>query len=280
MRIVRARVGDRTVLARLDGAEAVVLAQESDHPAADVLREALAAGVDPAGAGTGETVAADDLLVLAPVRAPSKVIAVGLNYADHARESGMAVPQAPLLFAKTPNVLIGPDDPIRYRAWASKEVDYEAELAIVIGSTAHDVDEADALQAVFGYTAANDVSARDAQFADSQWTRGKSFDSFCPLGPVMVTPDELDPAALAVRCRVNGVLLQDGTTADMIFPPAALIAYISQFITLEPGDVVLTGTPFGVGFSRTPPVYLVDGDIVEVEIEGIGVLRNPVTVDG
>jgi 2-keto-4-pentenoate hydratase/2-oxohepta-3-ene-1,7-dioic acid hydratase in catechol pathway len=275
MRLIRARRNDDVVLARLEGDEAVVLARESHHPAADVLREALAAGVDLAG--EGERLQAEQLRVLAPLANPSKILAVGLNYADHARESGAEPPKAPVLFAKTPNTLIGPGDLISFRTGDSTQVDYEAELGVIIGRFARDVEERDALEHVLGYTAANDVSARDAQFSDGQWLRGKSFDTFAPIGPAIVTPDELnDVQALHVICRVNGQALQDGTTKDMIHGVATIVGYISQFCTLEPGDLILTGTPHGVGFARTPPVFLKDGDMVEVEIEGIGLLANPV----
>jgi 2-keto-4-pentenoate hydratase/2-oxohepta-3-ene-1,7-dioic acid hydratase in catechol pathway len=269
-------------LARIDGAaEVVPLLQEPKNPGSDALREALWQGLAldggpaaPAGQlGAGYT-------LLAPVIAPQKIIAIGLNYADHARESGIEPPKAPVAFVKTPNSIIGPGEPIRYSKDNSTEVDYEAELAVVIGTQARGVSVAGGLDSVFGYTVCNDVSARDAQFADGQWVRGKSFDSFCPLGPWIVTRDEIaDPQALAIGCRVNGDTLQDSTTAEMIFGVAEIISYLSRVMTLEPGDVIATGTPVGVGFARKPPVFLLDGDVVEVEVEGIGTLRNPVAVD-
>ena len=211
-----------------------------------------------------------------PFARPSKIVCVGLNYVDHAAESKMEVPTRPLLFAKWPNALIGPGQPIVLPAEA-KEVDYEAELGIVIARTAREVSVDDALDFVAGYTCANDVSARDVQFADGQWTRGKSFDTFCPVGPALVPAAEIaDPQTLRIRCLVNGEALQDASTTDMIFPIAELIAYISDGIQLEPGDLILTGTPPGVGFARTPPIFLEDGDEVTVEIEGVGTLTNPV----
>jgi 2-keto-4-pentenoate hydratase/2-oxohepta-3-ene-1,7-dioic acid hydratase in catechol pathway len=211
---------------------------------------------------------------------PSKVLAIGLNYADHARESGMEPPKAPLIFVKTNNSICFDGDPIRWAADDSAQVDYEAELAVVIGTKARRVSEADALDYVFGYTCCNDVSARDAQFGDQQWVRGKSFDTFCPLGPAIVTADEIpDPQNLAIKCRVNGETLQDSNTSEMIFGVAHLIAYCSRFMTLEVGDIIATGTPFGVGFSRNPPIYLQNGDVCEIDIEKIGVLTNPVVVD-
>lgn len=279
MRLARARLtDDRIWLGRREDDTFLPLVAQQDWPGHDPLREALAAGLDLAAApAAAEPVAGDGLCVLAPVAAPSKVLAIGLNYRDHAEESGAALPKAPLLFVKTPNSIIGPDEPIRWAADASREVDYEAELAVVIGRRATNVSEGDALAHVLGYTACNDVSARDAQFGDGQWVRGKSFDTFCPLGPVLVGTDELpDPQALRIGCRVNGTQLQDGTTADMIFSVAELVSYLSRFLTLEPGDVIATGTPLGVGFARDPQVFLSDGDVVEVEVEGIGVLSNPV----
>ena len=210
---------------------------------------------------------------------PSKVLAIGLNYADHARESGMTPPKNPLIFVKTNNSICGNGDAITWAAVDSAQVDYEAELAVVIGRQARRVSEADALDYVFGYTCCNDVSARDAQFGDQQWVRGKSFDTFCPLGPEIVTADEIpDPQNLRIACRVNGETLQDSNTSEMIFGVAELISYCSRFMTLEAGDIIATGTPFGVGFSRTPPIFLTDGDVCDVEIEKIGVLTNPCVV--
>lgn len=217
---------------------------------------------------------------LSEVAPPSKVLAIGLNYVDHAAESGVKPPANPLIFVKTNNSICGDGDTIRWAAADSSQVDYEAELAVVIGTKARRVPVADALDHVLGYTCCNDVSARDAQFGDQQWVRGKSFDTFCPLGPWIVTADEIpDPQNLAIRCRVNGETLQDSNTAHMIFGVAELIAYCSRFMTLEVGDIIATGTPPGVGFSRTPPIYLVNGDTCEIDIEKIGVLTNPVVVD-
>jgi 2-keto-4-pentenoate hydratase/2-oxohepta-3-ene-1,7-dioic acid hydratase in catechol pathway len=279
MRLIRARHAGQVVLARVEGDEGVVLAHESGHPAADIVREAIAAGVQLAG--DGERLPVDELHILAPLANPSKILAAGLNYADHARESGTPPPSVPMLFAKTTNTLIGPGDPIVFRAADTTQVDYEAELGVVIGRRARDVAEGEALDYVLGYTAANDVSARDAQFADGQWLRGKSFDTFAPVGPAIVTPDQFgDVQAVRVLCRLNGETLQDGTTKEMIFGVAELISYTSRFWTLEPGDLILTGTPHGVGFARTPPVYLTDGDVVEVEVDRIGVLTNPVRALG
>jgi 2-keto-4-pentenoate hydratase/2-oxohepta-3-ene-1,7-dioic acid hydratase in catechol pathway len=208
---------------------------------------------------------------------PGKIVCVGLNYLDHAQEGGMELPKAPLLFAKWPNTLIGDGEAIVLPPEAT-EVDYEAELGVVIGTTAKRVSEAAALDHVEGYICLNDVSARDLQFADGQWTRGKSPDTFCPVGPRLVPREEIaDPQTLAIRCLVNGEALQDSSTAQMIFSVAEIIAYTSQIITLEPGDLIATGTPAGVGVFRDPKVLLQDGDEVSVEIEGLGTLTNPIT---
>lgn len=211
-----------------------------------------------------------------PFPIPSKILCVGLNYRDHASESKMEVPDSPLLFAKWPNSLVGHGAAIVLPHQA-QETDFEAELGVVVGRGGRNIAAADALDHVAGYVCANDVSARDVQFADGQWTRGKSFDTFCPVGPALVPAAEIaDPQALRIRCLVNGEALQDGTTADMIFPIADVIAYVSDGIELVAGDLILTGTPPGVGFARRPPVYLRDGDEVTVEIEGVGTLTNPV----
>lgn len=205
-----------------------------------------------------------------------KIVAVGLNYVDHAREVDLALPERPLLFAKWPNAVIGDGDAIVIPPGVD-QVDYEAELAAVIGARVKGVSVENALEAVEGYTCLNDVSARVIQFADGQWTRAKSIDTFCPIGPRLVPRDEVgDPQSLRIVCRVNGELRQDSTTADMLFPVAELVAFISETITLEPGDVIATGTPPGVAFGRPDPRYLRDGDMVEVEIERIGTLTNPV----
>ena len=210
-----------------------------------------------------------EVRLLAPCQ-PTKILAVGLNYLTHAAEAGMDVPPEPLVFSKPPSSVIGPLEPIVYPI-LSQHVDYEGELAVIIGQQVRNVSPEKATDFILGYTCGNDVTARDLQRRDNQWTRAKGFDTFCPLGPCIVT--DLEPAHLNIRTRVNGVLRQDGSTADMVFGVAELIAYISQVMTLEPGDVILTGTPSGVG-------PLQPGDVVEVEIEGIGTLRNPVVRQG
>jgi 2-keto-4-pentenoate hydratase/2-oxohepta-3-ene-1,7-dioic acid hydratase in catechol pathway len=210
------------------------------------------------------------------IERPSKIVCVGLNYRDHAEEQGTPIPKAPLLFAKWPNTLIGPGEPILIPEEV-EEADYEAELGVVIGRRTRRVSEREALDAVRGYVCVNDVSARDLQFADGQWTRGKSPDTFCPVGPRLVPREEIDdPQSLAIRCTVNGQVLQDSSTALMIFSVAEIIAYVSRVITLEPGDLIATGTPAGVGVFRDPKVLLKDGDEVTVEVEGLGTLTNPV----
>jgi len=213
--------------------------------------------------------------LLSPIPNPSKVIAIGLNYRDHCREQGVEPPTTPILFAKFPTAVAGPGDTIRWSPTLTSQVDYEAELAFVIGKPAYRVPVEDAWDYVFGYTAANDVSARDLQFGDKQWVRGKSLDTFCPLGPVLVSHDEIpDPHALPIRAILNGEVMQDSSTGEMIFGVADLLSFISQAITLLPGDVILTGTPPGVGVFRQPQRFLRDGDEISIEIAGIGRLTN------
>lgn len=217
-----------------------------------------------------------DVKIEAPVPRPGKVICIGLNYRNHAIESGMDIPKSPIIFSKFQTSVVGPGDSILLPS-ASEQVDYEAELAFVIGRRASRVKAADAMDYVFGYTNFNDVSARDFQFADGQWQRGKSCDTFAPMGQFVATRDEIaDPHNLRISFRLNGETLQDSTTAELIFGIPALIEFLSASITLEPGDVIATGTPPGVGFARKPPIFMKDGDVAEVEIEGLGVLSNPV----
>jgi 5-carboxymethyl-2-hydroxymuconate isomerase len=214
-----------------------------------------------------------------PSARPGKVVAIGLNYMDHVRETGMDAPSRPLVFAKFPSSVIGDGDDIVVDRALVERVDWEVELAAIIGTRASRVSVEEALSHVFGYTVGNDVSGRDVQFADGQWVRGKSFDTFCPLGPVVVTADEIpDPQALALTTRVNGEVVQDSNTAEMVFGVAELISFCSHSFTLEPGDVLLTGTPWGCGEFMEPKRSLHDGDVVDCEIAGIGVLRNCVRV--
>lgn len=217
-----------------------------------------------------------ELPIFAPVINPGKIIAVGLNYRQHAAEAGAEVPRQPILFSKFPTAIVGPGAPISLPAIA-KEVDLEAELAVVIGRECRGVSSAEALDYVFGYTCLNDVSARDIQRLDGQWTRAKSFDSFCPMGPWAVTSNEIpDPQSLSIRSILNGFVMQDASTSAMVFSVAELVAFAAEAMTLMPGDIIATGTPDGVGVGRNPPVFLRPGDTVRVEIEGIGMLENPV----
>ncbi len=213
---------------------------------------------------------------LGPLFRPRNVLCIGLNYKDHAAEGGVPLPEKPVVFAKLTGCIIGPGAPIVLPP-DTQEVDYEAELAVVIGRSCRSVPAAEALNYVAGYTCLNDVSARDFQRGDGQWVRAKSQDTFGPMGPYLVTSDDIpDPQVLPIRCSVNGKVLQDSNTEKMIFGVRELIAFISRGITLEPGDVISTGTPHGVGFARKPPIFLKPGDEVVVEVEGVGRLSNPV----
>lgn len=211
-----------------------------------------------------------------PIELPTKIVCIGLNYADHAEEQGASLPEEPRLFAKWQNSLIGPGEPIVIPPFVTS-CDYEAELGVVMGARVRGVSAENALEAVAGYLCVNDVSARDLQRADRQWTRGKSLDTFCPIGPRLVPRDEIsDPQNLAIRAVLNGETMQESTTANMLFGVAELIAYVTRAITLEPGDLIVTGTPGGVGAFREPPVFMQPGDEITIEIEGLGSLTNPV----
>ena len=210
-----------------------------------------------------------------PIERPGKIVCVGLNYRDHAEEQGVALPEEPLLFAKWPNALIGPGAAIVIPREVT-QCDYEAELGVVIGTRVKGVSKENALEAVRGYLCANDVTARDFQFTDGQWSRGKSVDTFCPIGPLVPVAEVADPHALAIRTIVSGEVLQDSTTANLIFGVDAIISHASKTMTLEPGDLILTGTPAGVGVFRRPRRLLEPGDEVTIEIEGLGTLTNPV----
>jgi 2-keto-4-pentenoate hydratase/2-oxohepta-3-ene-1,7-dioic acid hydratase in catechol pathway len=224
-----------------------------------------------------EVVPLDAVRLHAPITRPHKIIAIGLNYEDHAAETGGEIPKKPIVFAKYPNTIIGPGEAIRIPA-ITEQVDYEAELAVVIGRPAKNVSEEEALEYVFGYMNGNDVSSRDLQFSEGgQWTRSKSIDTFAPIGPYIATRDEVpDPQNLYLRCILNGEVMQDSTTSKMIFSVAELVSFLSSGMTLMPGDIILTGTPAGVGFVRDPKVFMKPGDEVSVEIEGLGTLTNPV----
>ena len=239
--------------------------------------ETLVLAEEAAKTATSRAVLAQDAVKLnAPVPDPGKILCLGLNYRDHAEESNMELPEHPIVFTKFSNTVIGPDDTIELPS-VSHEVDYEAEFAVVIGRRAKNVSKAEALEYVAGYLPFHDVSARDYQHRTSQWTLGKNFDTFGPMGPALVTSDEIpDPANLNISLRLNGAIMQSSNTCHLIFSVGDLVAEISSVMTLEPGDLISTGTPGGVGAARTPPVFLRAGDVVEVEIEGLGVLRNPV----
>lgn len=221
--------------------------------------------------------ALSDIKPALPITHPNKFVCVGLNYAAHAREGGHEIPEYPSLFPRWATSLLAAGQPV-IRPRVSEKFDYEVELAIIIGRGGRAIAEADALNHVFGYTIFNDVSVRDYQRKTKQWTQGKNFDGTGPLGPVVVTPDELPPGAsgLRITSRVNGETRQDSNTADMIFSTARIISILSEFMTVEPGDVIATGTPSGVGHAMTPPGWMKPGDTVEAEIEGIGILSNPV----
>jgi 2-keto-4-pentenoate hydratase/2-oxohepta-3-ene-1,7-dioic acid hydratase in catechol pathway len=218
----------------------------------------------------------DSVELLSPVTNPSKIIAIGLNYMDHIREADIGVPELATMFCKYPSAIIGTDADIHWSRELTQQVDYEAELAVVIGKAAKDVSEANAYDYIAGYMNCNDVSARDLQFRPGdQWLRGKCLDSFCPLGPFLVTSDEIDdPHNLSIKCMLNGELMQDSNTREMIYRIPYLIEYLSKAFTLLPGDVIATGTPHGVGAFRDPPIWLGQGDVVSVEVEGLGSLTN------
>jgi 2-keto-4-pentenoate hydratase/2-oxohepta-3-ene-1,7-dioic acid hydratase in catechol pathway len=288
----------RLISARTDTGETLgIVVGDGWRPAADVLRggprtigellgggsdgftalvtAAASATIDSSSSPAAPAVPLESPELLAPVPRPGKVVAIGRNYREHADEEGVEPPTAPLVFSKWPSSVVGHGDDIRWDPELTRQVDYEAELAVVIGRTARNVSEAAALDHVLGYTCLNDVSARDLQFGDGQWVRGKSLDTFCPMGPILVTADELaDPQDLAIVCRVGDEVLQDSRTSQMYFPVASIISFLSRSFTLEPGDVIATGTPAGVGAFRDPPRFLGDGDRVTVEIEGIGALVN------
>ncbi len=238
----------------------------------------LRAAQEVAGRPDAVRYSSANVKLLAAIPDPPKVICIGLNYRDHAAESGAPIPREPVVFSKFATAIIGPEEPIRLPS-VSQEVDYEAELVLVIGKKGRHLKAETARDHLAGFTVGHDVSARDWQLKKDgkQWLAGKSFDTFAPIGPVLVTADEIaDPHDLGIRLRLNGKTMQDSNTGQMIFRAGELLAYLSQIVTLEPGDLIFTGTPPGVGMARKPPVFLKGGDVVEVEIEGLGVLRNPV----
>ena len=232
--------------------------------------------------GNVESHAAEDIRWHAPIPRPSKNVAcIGKNWAEHAREIAKSlgqeptIPKFPVFFTKAPATVVGPFDDVVWDPAITQQVDWEVELAAILGRTGRNISRADALNHVFGYTVLNDVTARDLQRSHQQFYKGKSLDTFCPMGPVVVTADEFgDPQAKSLTCRVNGVVKQQGVTGDMIYPVDAIIESLSLGMTLEAGDIIATGTPDGVGFGRTPPEFLADGDVLETAVEGIGMMRN------
>ncbi len=247
--------------------------------AKSALAYALEMGGDPSAPSRPRMVyELGEVELCAPILNPEKIVAIGLNYLDHARESGMEPPKKPLFFSKYPSSIVGPGAPVILPPpQVSTQVDYEIELAVIVGREAKNVSEEKAMEHVFGYTILNDISARDLQFEDGQWVKGKALDTFAPMGPWIVTKDEIpDPHSLRLTMRLNGEVVQDSSTSNLIFKVPQLIAYLSTLFTLKPGDVISTGTPFGVGMARKPPRFLKPGDTMAAEIEMIGVLENPV----
>lgn len=260
------------MIALLAGGEASL---DAARRAIEFVRAALRLGGPEVGR-LGLAYPAGEITLLPPVLRPSKVVCLGLNYRPHAAETRMAVPECPLLFLKVAGSLCGHGQPIVIPRSAPDCVDFEGELAVIIGRRGKHVSKAEALSYVAGYTVGNDVSARDLQMRTSQWASGKMLDTFCPLGPALVTKDEVpDPHALRIRTRLNGRVMQDASTAIMIFDIPTIVSYLSSIVTIEPGDVILTGTPEGIGHARTPPVYMKPGDTVTVDIESVGELTNP-----
>jgi 2-keto-4-pentenoate hydratase/2-oxohepta-3-ene-1,7-dioic acid hydratase in catechol pathway len=283
MRLLSYDIGDGPAAGVLVG-DRVVAAASLGAPAADV--RGLLAALDADGlrrlgeraASAEDGVALDDVRLHAPVVDPQKIICIGLNYRDHAEETGQEIPKAPMWFAKFANSLIGSGEPIVLPAAHPNRVDYEAELALVIGRPARNVSEADALSHLAGAMPFNDVSARDLQMQNPLWTSGKAIDTFAPCGPALVTLEEIDDLqALTLRTRIDGETVQEGTSANLIFGPAELVAWLSRTLTLLPGDIIATGTPAGVGASKRR--YLQDGELVEVEIDGLGALVNRVRAE-
>lgn len=265
MKLIRIHTNDGGAIGLLQGDKVNILDNRD-------LRELMADGAEPQSSGVIKPL--DQLRILPPL-IPGKILAIGRNYAEHARELNNEVPSEPLVFAVMPSAVIGAGAVIEWESELTQQVDWEGELAVIIGKTARKVAQADALDYVFGYTIANDVSARDLQTRDKQWTRAKGLDTFCPLGPVVVSADEIpDPQNLRIVTAVDGVEKQNGSTADMIFSVSFLIAHLSRAFTLNPGDMILTGTPSGVGKAMNPPEFLGQGSIVSVAIEGIGKLTN------
>jgi 2-keto-4-pentenoate hydratase/2-oxohepta-3-ene-1,7-dioic acid hydratase in catechol pathway len=278
MRLGRIRIGDDVCgVVVVDDLRARRLGVDGQvDPLLSLLRDPRGMAAAATEALTDDIVELPTATVLAPLARPGKIIAVGLNYLDHTAETGLEPPSTPLTFAKYPSSLTGATDDIIVPTRQTSQVDYEAELAVIVGGDCPTDGSASSAHVV-AYTVANDVSARDVQFRDGQWTRAKSFDTFTPLGPWLVTADEIDdPLGLHIWTEVNGQRVQDDTTKSMVFDLDALLSHISDAVTLEPGDVILTGTPSGAGGFENPPRFLDDGDVVTVGIDGVGMLRNTV----
>jgi 2-keto-4-pentenoate hydratase/2-oxohepta-3-ene-1,7-dioic acid hydratase in catechol pathway len=275
MRLVRFRKGDGEPRPGLLEGDGVVDLAAGFADALAVIR-AGAEGVRAPGAVSGPSIPLNAVRLLAPLRRPGRIFCVGLNYRDHAVESHMEIPAVPTIFLKLPTAVIGPEETVRIPS-TTQQPDYEVELAIVIGKAGRKIPAEHWEDHVFGYTILNDVSARDVQLATSQWTLGKSFDTFCPIGPAIVTRDEIgDPHRLDIRLSIGGEVLQHSNTRELIFKAPELIAHISSVTALEPGDIISTGTPAGVGLGRNPQRWLKPGETMVAEMEGIGTLRNPV----
>ncbi len=280
MRLVTIQTGDSFSPAVVQGEYVVPISVAGGPASMKALIEmgprGLALASQAARTGTGS--ALDKSQFVAPIQNPEKILCIGLNYRDHAIETKAPIPTEPVVFNKLPTTLLAPGAVVKLPT-VSDEVDFEAELVVVIGKTGRDIAEKDAMNYVFGYTCGNDVSARDWQKNKpaKQWLLGKSFDTFAPIGPMIVTKDEIaDPGKLSISLKLNGETMQNSNTEQLIFSIPQLISYISQVATLKPGDLIFTGTPSGVGMARTPPVWLKKGDVMEVEIGGIGLLRNSV----
>lgn len=289
MRIARYRHNNEESYGALDGQNVVslpALAQRFKEKLPETIEEFVNAGESAmqtaekliAKADINHSTPLTKVSLLAPIKFPPKIVCLGVNYRDHAAETGAQIPKEPIIFMKPRTAIIGPNEKI-IKSFV-KQLDYEGELAIVMGKKAKNVSEAEAKKTVFGYTILNDVSAREIQFGDKQWTRGKSFDTFAPTGPCITTESQLkDTSNLTVRTWVNDELRQDGSTKNMVFNVEQIIHYLSRVMTLEPCDIIATGTPAGVGMAMKPQKWLKDGDVVRIEIEGIGILENMVLED-
>jgi 2-keto-4-pentenoate hydratase/2-oxohepta-3-ene-1,7-dioic acid hydratase in catechol pathway len=275
MRLAHVITESGATLAAIDGDEVVLLPD-----IASTIDDLIAAGspglqrLEAAQCESAARMAIVDAQLAAPVLRPSKVMCIGMNYRDHAEEQGIELPRSPVLFAKFPSSLAAPGEEIGWSRALTMQVDWEAELAVIIGKPLRNASREEGLASVFGYTAANDLSARDLQFTDGQWVRAKSLDGFLPIGPAITLAEQFDPSSKIIRSRVNGELMQESNTDQLIFGIGEILEFLSHSFSLLPGDLLLTGTPAGVGAFRDPPRFLADGDVVEIEIEGVGILSN------